>query len=213
MPSSFVDKSGRLLVRAFKSSTGIPQTSIAHKQADDIQQKNEDQSATRERILEIIKRNPGCHLRQIKREIQATNGTTQYHLFILEKERKIVSVRSGRYRRFYTGLLFNEKDHEILSMLLSDTIREIIVFLIERPGSNQKQICEHISLSTPTVSWHLKRLKASGLITESREGRSVTYSLTIDPAQVLQIMKTCRPTIWKKWSERVGTILGEISEG
>ncbi|TBR09323.1 MAG: winged helix-turn-helix transcriptional regulator, partial [Candidatus Nitrosotenuis sp.] len=45
----------------------------------------DDKSDNAERMLQFIQQNPGSHLRQIKRELNLSMGTIQYHLNTLEK--------------------------------------------------------------------------------------------------------------------------------
>jgi len=58
---------------------------------------------TRDLIIQYIDSHPGAHLRQIKRDLRISMGVTQYHLYTLEREKKILSKRtdftSGSFRR------------------------------------------------------------------------------------------------------------------
>lgn len=71
------------------------------------------QGTNRIRILNFIQANPGTHLRKVKKELNLAMGVIQYHLYRLERERLIVSVRHGLYKRFYMNRGLNVEDHEI----------------------------------------------------------------------------------------------------
>ena len=61
---------------------------------------------------------------------------------------------------------------------LADPTRlRILQRLAERPGT-VTELIGHVDLSQPLVSWHLRRLKAAGLIETRRSGREVICSLS-----------------------------------
>ena len=47
-------------------------------------------------------------------------------------------------------------------------------------------LIEHVDLSQPLVSWHLRRLKAAGLIDMQRTGREVICSIRRDALDAYQ---------------------------
>jgi ArsR family transcriptional regulator, arsenate/arsenite/antimonite-responsive transcriptional repressor len=68
---------------------------------------------------------------------------------------------------------------------LGDTFRQDIVMLLaQNERLNVNQITEHIALSRPAVSHHLKVLLQAGLVQMERVSRENFYSLSIDPALV-----------------------------
>jgi len=91
------------------------------------------QDTNRVRILEFIRANPGTHLRKIKRELNLAMGVIQYHLYKLERERSILSVRHGLYKRFYADKGLGVQDREILNILSQETERDIVLYLIKNP--------------------------------------------------------------------------------
>jgi ArsR family transcriptional regulator, arsenate/arsenite/antimonite-responsive transcriptional repressor len=66
---------------------------------------------------------------------------------------------------------------------LGDTFRQDIVMLLaQHERLNVNQITEHIALSRPAVSHHLKALLQAGLLQMERVSRENFYSLSIDDA-------------------------------
>jgi ArsR family transcriptional regulator len=60
---------------------------------------------------------------------------------------------------------------------LADPTRlRILQRLAESPGT-VTELIDHVDLSQPLVSWHLRRLRAAGLIETRRNGREVICSL------------------------------------
>ena len=168
-----------------------------------------DESAE-SRILEFIEAHPGAHLREIKRELNLAMGTVQYHLYNLEREGRIVSRRSGLRKRFYPSTLFGEGQRAILDVLSQETERDILLYVLENPGSTQKAVTEYLGISPGTVNWHIKRLCAAGLIEVMREGHLVRYSVKTDRSEVLRLLREYHPKIWARWADRLADLLAEI---
>src|SRR5579875_686803 len=83
------------------------------------------------RIFKYIEENPGCHLRQLKRDLGLSMGTVQYHLNHLEKTGRIISERFNLYRCYYASGLFKENERNILKILNQQTAREVLMFILE----------------------------------------------------------------------------------
>ncbi|HZY94237.1 MAG TPA: winged helix-turn-helix transcriptional regulator [Candidatus Bathyarchaeia archaeon] len=168
----------------------------------------EEQGASRrDQILEFINANPGVHLRMIKRNLNLAMGVIQYHLYRLEKERRIVSMRRGLYKRFYPSLGFGEEQKEILSLLSQETARDLLLYLIQKPGSSQKQLSEFAQISPASINWHMKRLSEVGFVDMRREGSSVHYNVKGDPVRILRLLKDYHPSIWERWADRLADLL------
>jgi len=71
---------------------------------------------------------------------------------------------------------------------LGDPVRQqIVALLINKENMNVTQIAEHIPMSRPTVSHHLKILRQSGLLKVQKKGTEMFYSLEFN--EVIKLMK------------------------
>jgi DNA-binding transcriptional ArsR family regulator len=61
--------------------------------------------------------------------------------------------------------------------LLSDETRLNLVFRLARGDCNVMTLCEHLKLPQPNTSHHLGLLRMNHLVTASRMGKQVCYSL------------------------------------
>lgn len=61
----------------------------------------------------------------------------------------------------------------------------ILQRLAESPGT-VTELIDHVDLSQPLVSWHLRRLKAAGLVETRRSGREVICSIRREAFDVYQ---------------------------
>lgn len=72
------------------------------------------------------------------------------------------------------------REMAIYHKALADPTRlRILQRLADRPGT-VTELIDHVDLSQPLVSWHLRRLRAAGLIETQRRGREVICTLSRD---------------------------------
>jgi len=165
-----------------------------------------------ERVLLFIQQNPGCHLRQIKRDLDISMGTLQYHLNLLEKSGKIASERHSLHRFYFPVAIFEKHDRNILKILNQETAREILMLIVEKKEPTQTDIVERIKISAASVNWHIRRLVDLGMITEVRDGKFKRYMLVIDSRYIVALMKNYHPSIWDKWSNRLAETFLSLSK-
>ncbi|TGV07679.1 ArsR family transcriptional regulator [Mesorhizobium sp. M00.F.Ca.ET.186.01.1.1] len=69
---------------------------------------------------------------------------------------------------------------------LGDPVRQqIVALLIDKESLNVTQIAEHIPMSRPTVSYHLKILRQAGLLHSEKKGTEIYYRLEMTEAMLL----------------------------
>lgn len=138
-------------------------------------------------------------------------GVTQYHLYTLEKERKILSRRSGLYKRFFTALVFGEHQQEILDVLSQETERDLLLYIIQNPSSNQKELSQYARISPGTINWHMKRLIGSGLVKVRHEGQFVKYEVSGESTEIINLVRSYHPSLWQTWVDRFANAINEVS--
>ena len=70
---------------------------------------------------------------------------------------------------------------------LSDINRLKIIFFIGDSQKSVGEVVEHLGLSQPLVSHHLKKLRECGILTTTRKGPFVNYNLT--HIEILEIIE------------------------
>jgi predicted transcriptional regulator len=171
---------------------------------------------TAEKIWQFIQANPGCHLRKIKEMIHISQGTVQYHTDRLEKNGKITSTRSGLYKHYFPIGVFQNNEKEILQILSQETIRQILMLIVEQQAPTQTDIVNSIGLSASSVNWHMKRLIDFRLVEEIKEGKYKRYKLQdrkVSSRYITALMRNYYPAIWEKWSDRLIDIFLSMSRG
>ena len=116
----------------------------------------------REKILKIIKDNPGIGFNGIVRETKLSNGVISHYILQLLKDGEI--VKSG-VRAKYFHYKISEKDKKFLVSLSNNSNYEIIKLLL-KTGSpvSAERITKAIEKSRSTVSVNLKRLEKMQII-------------------------------------------------
>lgn len=166
----------------------------------------------RNRIYQHIVDNPGCHLRKIRKDLKLAVGDTQYHLQILEKRSLIKSRRMGIFRVYYAASVLEQRQESILAVLRQEVPRDIILFLLEHPGSTQGEIARHKGFTAPTINWHMSRLIEIGLIRSKKEGKFVNYYVEGNVRDITIMLRTYYPSTWSKLSNRLAELFLDMSE-
>lgn len=172
---------------------------------------NEESNPNTIRVLEHIQNSPGCHLRQIKRELDLAMGTLQYHLNLLEKQGKITSERQNLHKYYFPVGMFGQNERDILKILNQETAREILLAILERKNPSQTDIASFLQISSPSVNWHIKRLEELNLIKEIRDGKFKRYVFDVDTRHIVALIKNYHPNIWNKWSNRLAEMFLTLS--
>ena len=60
---------------------------------------------------------------------------------------------------------------------LNPTTRRILEILAASPEVSRKDIAGIVGIAGPSITWHTKRLKGDGIISTSKTGRAVRYTL------------------------------------
>jgi len=115
-------------------------------------------------LLNHINEYPGIRYRELLRLTGHSNGVLSYHLSILEKSNKIrVDRRKNRITRYYLSSV-TSNESEVLGYVRHNIARQIIIFLLDHDLCTFNEIVDHTQKAPSTISWHLKRLRDSGLV-------------------------------------------------
>ncbi len=144
----------------------------------------------RKKIYGTIKKNPGLHFRELQRRVGIATGALQYHLDFLQKKHLLKTERETKFLRYYlVRQEFGEMD--LMAVLRQESMRRIVVFLMQRRFANNSAISREISLSPSTTSWHLEKLVEANVLEKSRRGRK-TYFKVVDKQRVADVLVNYR---------------------
>jgi len=92
--------------------------------------------------------------------------------------------------------------HAQMCQGLADPTRILILYLLAESPRHVMELAEMSGASQPTVSRHLKVLRDRGLVTATREGNTIRYTLR-DP-RVIQALDLLRAVMADVLSEQAG---------
>jgi predicted ArsR family transcriptional regulator len=127
-------------------------------------------------IMAYILTNPGVYMREVSGDLGLSMGVVQYHIWVLSKNGEIEECRTGRYRRFFGAAKYSEIERKVISLLRQGTAGKIIMALTDEGPMPHAHLAAVLGLSSRALSWHVRRLRAMGVIEPApivdREGRS-----------------------------------------
>lgn len=144
----------------------------------------------RRELYELIRDNPGISLSTLREKAGMNAGTARYHIELLVHHGMVACrfhhgsrhyyIRNEDYNRMESILftyLGNEKDRTILELLSGDDIL------------SHHDLMTATSTTSSSISWHMKRLVADGVVESYREGRKMMYLLAPDAAVALRTVR------------------------
>ena len=145
------------------------------------------------RILREIELAPGVHQRELQRRLALPTGVIEYHLHRLVKGRLIIERKEGGYTRYFPERGLTEDERKALSFLRQETPRLILLYLLDTPGSRHGDILKVLAISGATLTHHLKRMVAAGVLIEERESSTVRYRIA-HPEEAKKVLIAYRPS-------------------
>lgn len=134
----------------------------------------------RKGVYDFVRANPGYHLREIARASNLSITLADYHLRFLEKHELVTSAMDGEYKRFYPRYALGDADARpaltdrqkaCLGFLRQPVPLRVVSFLMGREAAQHKEILEQVPVSASTLTHHLKKLVAGGVLTRDPDQR------------------------------------------
>ncbi|MFH1643538.1 MAG: winged helix-turn-helix transcriptional regulator [Patescibacteria group bacterium] len=143
----------------------------------------------RRKIYNLVKKYVGCHFRDLERKSKLPASSIKYHLNYLARHELITEEKEGNNLRYFPKE-FNTDNKVLLSLLRQESIRKILIFLLDNENNSHEDIVRFVGLSPSTVSWHLKKLENKKIVTSIKNGRATNYRLLIDKKDVMNLLVT-----------------------
>lgn len=142
---------------------------------------------TRRRIYQHLQKHPGSHMREIGRELEIPMGTLEYHLHYLVKADLLTTRQDARYTRYFATGELSRREKDVLAVLRQTVPRQIAAHLLLEPGSSHGQLLTKFALSASTLSFHLKKLVTTGIVSQEKAGRENLYRVT-EPDLIARVL-------------------------
>lgn len=132
----------------------------------------------RVRLYEILEENPGLNRSQLQRAADLSNGVTEFHLNVLEREEKLVRKPGANDKEV---LFFTEENQHLWNdphtriLLGSGFTRNVALLVAETPGITSAKLGRELDLKPVSVRYHLSKLQDRSLVSSFRVGNEVRY--------------------------------------
>ena len=137
----------------------------------------------RERVYEIVNETPGSYLSAVSQEADLPLSTTRHHIKVLEREDLVTGAKIHGKRRFYPAYA---EGVELAAALNDDSTATIIQAIARIGAASVSDLADELGRDPSTVSHHLQRLEADGIVTRERDGRAVVNRLSAEARTALE---------------------------
>lgn len=144
----------------------------------------------RKKIYDTIVKYPGIHLRELQRKTELATGSLDYHIHLLHKRGMIRVEKDQRFTRYYSAQQpFSSSDKQVMSLLRQETIRHILVYVLQRNQATAMDIAQACKIQPSNLSNYLKTLEANDILAHTKQGRYRFYAVK-DKETVIRLMAT-----------------------
>jgi hypothetical protein len=123
-------------------------------------------STIRQRLLEIVRAEPGLGLSAIAKRAGVIVSHADYHLVALVEFGMIVRVKVGGRTGFFPADGGAQDDRVRRLLQRNPQTRHVMEVLRARPSASVRQVAAACGMSPGGAHWHIRRIKESGLLPE-----------------------------------------------
>lgn len=135
----------------------------------------------RSELAAVVAENPGVPLATLSDRLDVPRSTVRYHVRVLEEEDELETANVlGRRRLFPAG-----ENTELVAALADEGTRRIVTALTRIQPATGSRIADETGKANSTVSYHLDRLAAAGVVERDRDGKYVYNRLAGDAEEVV----------------------------
>lgn len=129
------------------------------------------ENENRNKIIDIILKEPGVHFNELLRRTDMAAGNLVWHLDILETYKVIGKKRIGKYIAYFPYYQKNPLSNIDLKLSKSKLTLEILEMIEENPGIWNNLIKKKFKVDHKTIHYHVQKLKELDLIKLKKDGR------------------------------------------
>jgi DNA-binding transcriptional ArsR family regulator len=131
----------------------------------------------RARIHDAVVAAPGIYPAALVDRLDVPRSTVRYHLRVLAEE-DLVSERDVDGQRRYVSPEASAAERALAVVDEGTTPARIVDYLGDAGPATVGDLADHLDCSPGTVSYHLDRLEADGVVDRERDGRAVRNRLS-----------------------------------
>lgn len=132
-------------------------------------------------VFEAITETPGIYLSAMSEHTELSLSALRHHLRVLEREQLVMSAKIRGKRRFYPAAA----ERVELAAALNDEATANVINALSHGPTSVSELAEALDRDPSTVTHHLQRLNADGIVQRNRSGRVVMNRLSPDVRALL----------------------------
>ena len=129
------------------------------------------ENENRNKIIDLILKEPGIHFNELLRKIEIAAGNLVWHLDILETYKVVGKKRIGNFIAYFPYYQKNPISNLDLQLSKSKLTLGILEMIEKEPGLWNSIITKHFKVDHKTIQYHINKLKDLNLIHFRSEGR------------------------------------------
>ncbi|MFX1257663.1 MAG: winged helix-turn-helix transcriptional regulator [Promethearchaeota archaeon] len=129
------------------------------------------ENENRNKIIELILKEPGIHFNELLRKSELAAGNLVWHIDILETYKIIGKRRIGNFITYFPYYQKNPISNLDLKLNKSKLTLEILETIEKEPGIWNSLITKKMKVDHKTIHYHIEKLIDLGLIKVRKEGR------------------------------------------
>jgi DNA-binding transcriptional ArsR family regulator len=129
------------------------------------------ENENRNKIIDLILKEPGIHFNELLRKIEIAAGNLVWHLDILETYKVVGKKRIGNFIAYFPYYQKNPISNLDLKLSKSKLTLEILEMIEKEPGLWNSIITKHFKVDHKTIQYHVNKLKDLNLIHFKSDGR------------------------------------------
>ena len=149
---------------------------------------------SRRRIYDFLTANPGVHLRSIGQTLGMSTGMLSYHLGVMERQGLLKSEAARHRRRYYLAQAYRPEQRLVLALLRERVPRTIMLELATHGERTFADLLVATHVTKSTLSYHLAKVVASGVLVRSRRERESVFALS-DGRAVTSLILSCATSL------------------
>ena len=163
---------------------------------------------TRKRVYDLVVSNPGVHLREVERLTNLPLGVVRYHLDRLQREDLIFAEEDRYFKRFFPKGRIPNVPTEYFAVLRQESLRKIVLYLLNNPGSSHAAVMAALVLPASTLSTYLSYLLRRNVLRREKSGKENLYFVQNEES-VIKVLLVYRPNFLDKLVDNALTLYME----
>ena len=133
-------------------------------------------NSKRKKIFNLIKSNPGLHLRELQRRSKMALSSLEYHVDYMARHNVVYREREGGFTRYFAQQP-TEEEHKLISALRHEKMREIVLIVLDKKVAKFQDLKDYLNLPSSTLSYYLKYLMDNCILIKQQIGYESIYSI------------------------------------